>query len=177
MASSPIVISRRHHEGLWGRTIAQWFRGLGAWPHVLLAAALVGAMASVYLYQISFVERQIDQMVRFESDLADLNQRNNELSVSIAGYEDMSRIKTEARAMGLGEATHIEYLDVVLDGSTAQDHVIQGLSASAASAGQSSAWLEDETLPTSGGSWVASTIVQQFRGWIDRGTAALGETQ
>lgn len=172
MASSPIVISRR--SNLWERTVAQWIRGLGVLPNVALGVSLVVLMGSVYLYQVGVVERQIDEMVRLETDLAELNLQNNELSVSVAGYEDISRIKSEAKAMGLGEATHVEYLEVVLDGSTGQSQMLPGLSAPAGSAVQPSAWVEDKTALIGGGSWVTSTIMQQFRSWIDRDATARG---
>ena len=171
MASSPIVISRR--QSSWARIIAQWFRALGAWLYVVLVLGLITAMVFVYLYQANYVALQIEQMVTLERRLDELHEQNSALLLRIAKYEDMSRIETEARAMGLGEATHVEYIQVVLDDAAARNETTQGAATGSTYSTQPSG-LRGDVLPTTGGSWVSSAITQQFQGWIGGGTAAQG---
>ncbi len=172
MASSPIVISRRQNQ--WARTIAQWYHGLGGWLYVVLVLAVITVMAFVYLYQASYVALQIDRMVALEERLDELHEQNSALLLRIAGYEDMSRIKNEARAMGLGEATHVEYVEVVVGGAAPRDGAVQESPTGSTYGTQPSSLPDDEALPRTGGSWVASTITQQFQSWIGTGMAAPG---
>jgi cell division protein FtsL len=171
MASSSVVISRR--QNLWGRTIAQLSRDLGAWLYVALVLGLVTVLAFIYLAQASYVARQIDQMVQLETSLAELHEENSALLLRIAKYESMSRIKTEARAMGLSEARQLEYIEVVLDdaGPASQRDVVQDLPTSAVTGGQQFASLPNEPPPVVGVLRLAPTIAQQFQGWICGGTA------
>ena len=172
MATSPIVISRR--QTLWVRTIAQWYHGLGAWLYVVLVLGLITVMAFVYLYQASYVAMQIDRMGALEQRLDELHEQNSALLLRIARYEDMSRIQNEARAMGLGQATHVEYVEVVLGGAATRDDVAHESPVGSTYGAQPSALLDQETLPTTGGSWVASTVARQFQGWIGKGAAVPG---
>jgi cell division protein FtsL len=172
MASGPIIIPRR--QNWWGRTIAQLSSDLGAWLYVAVVLALVSVLAFVYLAQASYVARQINEMVELEQQLDVLHEENSALLLRIAKYEDMSRIKTEAKAMGLGEAQHVEYVEVVLDDASPapQGDVVRGLPTSAVSDGQQSAPLQNDMPLAAAGMRLPSTIVQQFEGWIGSGTAA-----
>jgi cell division protein FtsL len=172
MASSQIVILRR--QNWWGRTIDQLSRDLGAWLYIAVVLGLVSVLAFVYLAQASYVARQIDEMVKLEQELDVLNEENSALLLRIAKYEEMSRIKTEAKAMGLGEARHVEYVTVVLDDPipALQGDVLQGLPSSVVSDGQRSVPLQNDTPLATVGLRLPSAIAQQFQGWIGRGTAA-----
>lgn len=172
MASSPIVISRR--QNWWGRTIAQLSRDLGAWLYVAIVLGLVSVLAFVYLAQASYVARQIDLMVELEQQLDVLHEQNSVLLLRIAKFEEMSRIKSQATAMGLGQAKSVEYVEVVLDDASpvAPRDSTQGSPTSGVHGGQSSGSLENQGLPATGALRFAPTIAQQFQGWIGRGTAA-----
>jgi hypothetical protein len=171
MASSQVVISRR--QNLWGRTVAQLSRDFGVWLYVGAVLSLVTVLAFVYLAQASYVARQIEDMVMLEHELDDVHEVNSALSLRIAKYEDMPRIKTEAKAMGLGEATRVEYLEVVVDdaGPGSQGDVIQNLPTGAIGGNQQSGLSQSGATYAVGGLRVAPTIAQQFQGWIGRGTA------
>ena len=195
MATNPIIISRR--QNLWGRIIAQLSRDLGAWLYVAVVLGLVSVLAFAYLAQASYVARQIDLMAKLEGDLDVLHEENGMLLLRIAKVEDMSRIKAEARAMGLGEATHIEYVVVVLDDPqpaaqgppatlnprrsgtpfapggedpTGDARSSQSL-ANGATVVRSSVPREGEDAPAPEGPRLVSAIAQQFQRWISGGTA------
>ena len=82
------------------------------WLYVIASLCLVSLLAFIQLSQASLVSRQIDVMESLERDVLVLRQRQNLLRLQIAEYERMPRIKQEARALGLGEAQHIEYVRV-----------------------------------------------------------------
>jgi hypothetical protein len=172
MASSPVVIDR--HQNWWGRTIAQLSRDLGAGLYVALVLGLISVLAFVYLAQASYVARQIDDMVDLQNTLTVLHEENSALLLSVAKYEEMSRIKTEARAMGLGEAKQVEYIEVVLDDAnpSSQGDMVRDMPTSAGNGGQQSVSLPNKVPLTVGGLRLAPTIAQQFQGWIGAGTTA-----
>ena len=174
MSSNPIIISRRQNP--WGRAIAQLSRDLGAWLYVGVTLVVVSALAFVYLGQASYVARQIELMVKLEEQIHDLHEANNALLLQIAGHEDMSRIKAEARAMGFGEAQQVEYVVVVLDdaSSTVPKDAISGLTSSAANGAPSSVPLLGDRVPTTAGLRLASAIAQQFQSWIGSNATAWG---
>ena len=91
------------------------------WLYVIASVGLVSLLAFIQLSQASFVSRQIDVMESLERDVLVLRQRQNLLRLQIAEYEQMPRIKQEARALGLGEAHHIEYVRMpAVDAPTAR---------------------------------------------------------
>jgi hypothetical protein len=171
MASSPVVVSKR--QSLWGRTIAQLSRDLGAWLYVAVVLGLVTVLAFTYLAQASYVARQIEKMVKLEQRLGELHEENSALLLRIAKYEELSRIKSEAQAMGLGEAKHVEYVEVVLEEATPgpQGDAVRELPTGANSGGQQAVPPKYDTPLTIGSLPLAPTIVQQFQGWIRRGTS------
>lgn len=170
MASSSITIARRHN--VWQRIVARLSRDLGAWLYVAVVLGLVSALAFVYLAQASYVAGQIDEMAELERKLDLLHEENNALLLRISRYEDMSRIQTEARAMGLGEAQQVEYVVVVVDdsGPVQWEDVVSGLPPGAVRGTLPSASLQNEGAPTTAGLGLAATIAQQFQGWIGAGT-------
>ncbi len=171
MATNPIIISRR--QNLWGRIIAQLSRDLGACLYVAVVLGLVSVLAFAYLAQASYVARQIDLMAKLEGDLDVLHEENSMLLLRIAKVEDMSRIKAQARAMGLGEATHIEYVVVVLGDpqpAVRADTTLNSL-ANGATAVRSSVASEGNDVAAPEGLRLVSAIAQQFQGWISGGTA------
>lgn len=174
MSSNPIIISRRQNP--WARAIAQLSRDLGAWLYVAGTLVLVSVLAFVYLGQASYVARQIELMVELEEQIDGLHEANNALLLHIAEHEDMSRIKAEARAMGLGEAKQVEYVVVVLDGvsSTVPNDAVSSLATSAANGAQPSVQLLGDRVPTTAGLRLASAIAQQFQSWIGSSATAWG---
>jgi len=172
MASNPIVISR--HQSPLGRMITQLTRDLGAWLYVGLVLALASVLAFVYLAQASYAARQIDLMVELEKQLVVLHEENSVLQLDIATYEEMSRIKTQARAMGLGEATRVEYIEVLLDEPAAQGKTSQSSAIGSANGGQSSAPQVWDGMSGWPGVQYVSVIARQFQNWISRGIVGLG---
>jgi hypothetical protein len=174
MSSNPIIISRRQNP--WARAIAQLARDLGGWLYVAGTLVLVSVLAFVYLGQASYVARQIELMVELEQQIDDLHEANNALLLQIAGHEDMSLIKAEARAMGLGEAKQVEYVVVVLDDATSAvlKGAASGLTTSAANGAPSSVPLLADRVPTTAGLRLASAIAQQFQSWIGSNATAWG---
>lgn len=177
MASNPIILSRR--QSLWGRIIARLCRDLGAWLYVALVLGLVSVLAFVYLAQASYVARQIDLMVELEDMLDVLHEENSVLLLRIARYEEMPRIKAEARAMGLGDATHVEYVEVVLDdaGPAARGGMVQSSPTSRVNGGQSQVTSEGVGVLSPEGLRFVSAIAQQFQSWISGSTAGRGAEQ
>jgi len=91
------------------------------WLYVIASVCLVSLLAFIQLSQASSVSRQVDVMERLERDVLILRQRQNLLRLQIAEYERTPRIRQEARALGLGEAQHIEYVRVAtVDAATAR---------------------------------------------------------
>jgi len=174
MASNQIAISRRSN---WlQRSVAQLFHDLGAWLYVVAVVVLATVLAFVYLAQASYAARQIELMVDLEKKLDLLHEENSILRLQIAGHEDPSRIKAEARAMGLGEATRVEYIEVLLDeaGPLARGNTTQSLPGSGANSGQLSALQGRNGVTAWPDVRFVSSIAQQFQGWISKGTAGLG---
>jgi hypothetical protein len=143
--------------------IAQWSRDLGMWLYVAALICLVSMLAFVYLAQASYVAGQMEQMVGLEYQVRTIKEDSNALLVCIARYEDLSRIKTEARALGLGEPKHVEYVEVVVDEPLSPTGWGGGDSPHGSSAGEGIG-----LQPPSPGLW--SKAVQQFRQWIVGGT-------
>jgi cell division protein FtsL len=88
---------------------------VGPWLYILLLLCLIGLVAFLYLAQTASVAKRIEEMESLEEDLRDLKRDNNALLLQIAQRQQMSRIKQEARAMGLAEAEHVEHVEVMLD--------------------------------------------------------------
>jgi cell division protein FtsL len=172
MASSPVAISRR--QNWWQRTVSQLSHELGAWLYIAVVLGVVSALAFVYLAEASYVARQIDQMVELEQELDELHEQNSALLLSISKYEEVSRIETQAKAMGFGEPAHVEYLEVAVDDASpaAQGSAVQGAPSGAVSGGQQSAPLQDDSPLAAAGLRLPSSIAQQFQGWIGMATAA-----
>jgi hypothetical protein len=172
MASSPIVISRR--QNWWEHTVSQLSRELGAWLYIAVVLGVVSALAFVYLAEASYVARQIDQMVELEQELDVLHEENSALLLRISKYEEMSRIKTEAKAMGFAEPAHVEYVEVVVDDASpaAQSDAVQAAPSGGVTGGQQSTPVQDDAPLATFGLRLPSTIAQQFQGWIGIGTAA-----
>lgn len=158
MASHPVVVPYR--QSWLRRTAHHWYDTLGPWLCVLAVILVIALLAFVYLAQASYVARQIDMMAKLEKDRCKLHEENSALLLEIAQYEDVSRIKTEARAMGLGEPTRIEYVEVTVDDPLP----LPG------SRGGPLSDVRGAQLPAPQGPAFLSGIWQQFRNWIIGGT-------
>ena len=169
MASNPVILSRR--QNLTERIIAQLSGDLGLWLYLAIVLVVGTALAFAYLAQASYAARQIETMVELEQKLSELHEQNSVLRLQVAGYEDITRIKSEARAMGLGEAAQVEYVEVVLD-----EPATPGGTAPSSKAGgdQSSALSGWNSVTDWPGVRFVSVIARQFQAWISRGVAGLG---
>ena len=72
---------------------------------------MIGLVAFLYLAQTTSVARQIEEMEKLERELSHLRWDNNAVELQIAQYQEMSRIQREARALGLREPEHMEYIE------------------------------------------------------------------
>jgi hypothetical protein len=186
MATNPMIISRRQtigtpypHLGVWGRLFARLSDELGAWLYVAVVLVLVSVLAFAYLAQASYVARQIEWMATLEQQLDVVHERNSMLLLSIAEAEDMPRIKAEARAMGLGEATRIEYLVVILDDlqpAAPGDTPLTPRGGTDLTRGRSSVTRAAANVAAPSSSRLVSTIAQQFQSWIDTPGAGSSQT-
>jgi len=171
MAGGRIAVSRR--ERVLGRTMPRHLSGrdmssqalggtipqlgydVGPWLYVLALLCMVALVAFLYLAQTTAVARQIEEMESLERQLRQLRWDNNALLLQIAQYQKMSRIKQEARDMGLAEAQDVEYVEVVLDQSEKSSdgdiapHVPSSLPTTSS---HSPAWLEH--------------VMRQLRNWL-----------
>ncbi len=121
-----------------------------AYAMVLLGT--VTALIFVYLWQAGRVERLKERMWTLESDIQTIKRDNNELVLEIGRAQQLGSLQQRARALGLGEAQTVEYLEVVVpvfDGGKAS----MGYAASRSDA-------DVQELPA----WV-QRIVWQFREW------------
>jgi|GEM_PF-2033826 len=138
---------------------------LQRWLYVLALLCLISVLAFVYLAQASYVTKQIEEMENLEHKRGEIEQDNSALLLQIAQYEQMSRLQQEARALGLDEPEHVEYVEVVLDetATSSLDNVAYDpRSSSPASPSYLPAW------------W--HSIVHQFGDWIKGGTAQIEPT-
>lgn len=88
---------------------------VGPWLYLLALFCLLSLVAFLYLRHTTSVVKLIDEMEYLEQQRRHLNWDNNALRLQIATRQPIARIQQEARAMGLGEAESIEYVEVQWD--------------------------------------------------------------
>jgi cell division protein FtsL len=98
-----------------GEVIPRLSPDAGPWLYLLALFCLLSLVAFLYLRQTTSVVKMIDEMEDLEQQRRHLNWDNNALRLQIASRQPIARIQQEARAMGLGEAEHIEYVEVQWD--------------------------------------------------------------
>ncbi len=98
-----------------GEVIPRLSPDVGPWLYLLALFCLLGLVAFLYLRQTTSVVKLIEEMEYLEQQRRHLNWDNNALRLEIARRQSIARIQQEARAMGLGEAEHIEYVEVQWD--------------------------------------------------------------
>ena len=105
----------RSSQAVFGEAIPQLSHDVGPWLYVVALLCLVGLVAFLYLAQTTSVAKQTEEMESLEGELHRLKWDNDALLLQIAQHQRASRIKQEAKAMGLGEADQVEYIEVALD--------------------------------------------------------------
>jgi hypothetical protein len=117
------------------------------WIRVLALSLVVSLLTFVYLAQTGYVVRQIEEMQNLEASLLDLKRENNALRLEAAEYEQWSRLRRQARALGFAEPQRVEYVEVPVSETPAppseRDLVDENLPSSLApSLGLPSGWQE-----------------------------------
>lgn len=154
MSSGPMTVRNDH---VLEKIMAPWWKNLGVWVYAPILIIVVTALTFVYLAQASYVATQVELMTKREQQLHEVKQAISGTRLKIAHYEDIDRIRAEARAMGLGEPSSIEYVEVtVLD-------PLPNASAGLLPASSSPVWNVEGSSSADTG-WL-SIIVQQFRNW------------
>ncbi len=98
-----------------GEVIPRLSPDVGPWLYLLALFCLLSLVAFLYLRQTTSVVKLIQEMEELEQQRRHVNWDNNALRLQIATRQPVSRIQQEARAMGLGEAESIEYVEVYWD--------------------------------------------------------------
>jgi len=109
-------MAESRNGNLLGQALSQLSDDLRRWLHVLMLLCLASLLSFLYLAQASWVAKHIAEMETLDNDLRELKKEYNVLLLPIAQYKRMPRTKQKARALGLAEPEHIEYVGVVLDG-------------------------------------------------------------
>ena len=98
-----------------GKVIPRLSSDVGPWLYLLALFCLLGLVAFLYLRQTTSVVKLIEEMEDLEHQGRHLDWDINALRLQVATRQPISRIQQEARGMGLGEAEHIEYVEVQWD--------------------------------------------------------------
>ncbi|HUT15712.1 MAG TPA: hypothetical protein VMY98_05655 [Anaerolineae bacterium] len=159
--------TRTYHSETWlDHAMSDWSNDQRRWAYVLTLLLAASLLSFVHLAQTGYVVRQIEGMEKAEVRLLDLKRQNNALRVEIAEYQQWSRLRREARAMGFAEPHHVEYVTAFTSAAPAppSEGEMPGteLPSSPTLSGRSTDW------------W--HTLVNQFGAWIrgeqtDTGTA------
>jgi len=158
MSSGPMTV---RSDSVLERIMAPLWKKLGVWVFAPILITVVSALVFIYLAQASYVATQMELMTRREEELHQIKQTISDTRLKIARYEDIDRIKAQARAMGLGEPESIEYVQVIVPEGPVPD-ALAGYSP----ASSPQTWsVQDSSSPGTG---LLSIAVQQFRNWTGR---------
>jgi hypothetical protein len=133
------------------RIMAPWWKNLGVWVYAPVMIIVVSVLIFIYLMQASYVAGQAETMAELEQELHTVKQAISQTRLKIAAHEGVERIRSEARAMGLGEPDHIDYIEVLVASAQPEDQVAYG-----------PGW-SPQASSTEGG--LFSAALQQFRNW------------
>jgi len=103
-----------------GHSVVRMSLDLRPWLYAGVLVCLVVSLGFVYLTQAGHVARQIEEMEVLELKLQRLKHQNSALLLEIAEYEQVGRIKQQARQLGFAEPEDVEYVVVHLDEAAPQ---------------------------------------------------------